>query len=126
LALYSKWKVISGVMLQQQYEEQIGESDPRSAKVAAALMMADSVLRPLINPSLDMNARSRNLKSIMNRAVQFAFLLFSQPASFQLDFTRGRSDTLVVFPALLQTVNDEAQVLASPRILSQKETVEAA
>jgi hypothetical protein len=114
-------------MLERRYGQHIGENDPRSGKVASALTTADSVLHPFINPGVDINARGRNLKSIMNRAVQFAFLLFSQPASFQFDFANtGRSDSLVVFPALLQTVNDEAQVLASPRIFSQKETVEAA
>lgn len=82
------------------------------------------MLHPFINPSIDMNARHRNLEGIMRRAAQFAFLLFSQPGSFQFDFTgTGQPDSLVVFPALLQTVNDEAQPILPPRVLSEKEVV---
>jgi hypothetical protein len=71
-----------------------------------------------------MNARSRNLEGIMRRAAQYAFLLFSQPGSFVFDYTgTGQPDSLLVFPALLQTINDEAEVLLPPRVLSEKETV---
>jgi hypothetical protein len=71
-----------------------------------------------------MNARRRNLEGILRRAAQFAFLLFSQPGSFQFDFrsTRQHGD-LLVFPALLQTVTDEAKPVLPPRILSEKEVV---
>lgn len=60
----------------------------------------------------------------MRRAAQYAFLLFSQPGSFRFDYTgTGQNGSLVVFPALLQTVNDEAVVLSPPRVLSEKEAV---
>jgi hypothetical protein len=123
-ALFSKWKVISGTLLQQKYGHQLDENDPRGESIAQALAAAEPILHPFINPSIDMNARRRNLEGIMRRAAQFAFLLFSQPGSFQFDYTgTGQSGSLLVFPALLQTVNDEAEPISPPRVLSEKEAV---
>jgi hypothetical protein len=74
--------------------------------------------------SIDTNVRRRNLEGIMRRAAQYAFLIFSQPSSFAFDFARtGYPDGLVVFPALLMTVNDEGERLSPPRVLSEKEMV---
>jgi hypothetical protein len=123
-ALFSKWKVISGALLQQQYGHQLDENDPRGGSIAQALAAAEPILHPFINPSVDMNARRRNLEGIMRRAAQFAFLLFSQPGSFQFDYRgMGQPDSLLVFPALLQTANDEAEPISPPRVLSKKEVV---
>lgn len=124
LALFSKWKTISGALLQQQYGQSIDENDPRLFTIAQILAAIETVLHPFINPNIDMNARRRNLEGILRRAAQFAFLLFSQPGSFQLDFIgAGKHSNLLVFPALLQTVTDEAKPLLPPRILSEKEVV---
>jgi len=123
-AFFSKWKVISGALLQQKYGHQLEENDPRNGSIAQALAAAEPILHPFINPSIDMNARRRNLEGIMRRAAQFAFLLFSQPGSFQFDYTgTGQRDSLLVFPALLQTANDEAEPISPPRVLSEKEAV---
>lgn len=123
-ALFSKWKTISGVLLQQQYGQQPGDNDVRNGNIAQILAAAESVLHPFINPNIDMNARQRNLEGIMKRAAQFAFLLFSQPGSFSFDFRgRGQPDSLLVFPAFLQTVSDEAEILSPPRVLGETEVV---
>ncbi|KAH6676306.1 hypothetical protein B0J14DRAFT_351916 [Halenospora varia] len=122
LALFSKWKTISGALLQQQYGQQPGENDPRDATIAQALAAAEPILHPFINPSVDAAARRRNLEGVLKRAAQFAFLLFSQPGCFQFDYTgTGQADSLVVFPAMIQTVSDEAERLSPPRVLSAKE-----
>jgi hypothetical protein len=123
-ALFSKWKTISGVLLQQQYGQQPGDNGVRNDNITQILAAAEPVLHPFINPNIDMNARQRNLEGIMKRASQFAFLLFSQPGSFSFDFRdRGQPDSLVVFPAFLQTVSDEAEILSPPRVLSETEVV---
>lgn len=124
VALFSKWKTISGTLLQQRYSQQPNENDPREASIAEALTSSELVLRPFVNPSIDTNVRRRNLEGIMRRAAQYAFLMFSQPNSFIFDYTRtGHPDGLVVFPALLITVNDEGKKLSLPRVLSEKEVV---
>jgi hypothetical protein len=123
-ALFSKWKTISGVLLQQQYGQQPGSNDMRNGNIAQILATAEPFLHPFINPNIDMNARRHNLEGIMNRAAQFAFLLFSQPGSFIFDFRgTGEPDSLLVFPAFLQTVSDEAEILSPPRVLSEAEVV---
>jgi hypothetical protein len=64
------------------------------------------------------------LEGVLSRAAQFAFLVFSQPSSFSFDFMgTGQPKYLVVFPAMLQTVSDEAELIQPPRILSEKEVV---
>ncbi len=124
MALFSKWKTISGTLIQQRYDQQPGENDSRDDSITQAIAAAEPVLHPFINPSIDMNARRRNLEGIMRRAAQYAFLLFTQPGWFSFDYTgTGQNDSLVVFPALLQTVNDEAEVLSPPRVLCEKEAV---
>jgi len=122
--LLSKWKSISSTLLKQQYSQQPDENDPRQANIEKALAAVEPILRPFINPSIDLNSRHRNLEGIMRRATQFAFIIFSQPSSFIFDYTRAaQPDSLVVFPALLVTVNDEAEKLSTPRVLSEKEIV---
>jgi len=124
VALFSKWKTISGTLLQQRYSQQPNENDPREASIADALASSEPVLHPFVNPSIDTNVRRRNLEGIMRRAAQYAFLMFSQPSSFVFDYTRtGHPDSLVVFPALLITVNDEGERLSPPRVLSEKEVI---
>ena len=109
-------------MLQQKYGEH-GENDARDGSIAQILDIAEPVLRPFISQNIDLQARQRHLEGVvMKRASQFAFLLFSQPGSFLFDYTgRGQSDSLVIFPALLQTVSDEGVELSPPRIMSEKE-----
>ncbi|KAG9236974.1 hypothetical protein BJ875DRAFT_481715 [Amylocarpus encephaloides] len=123
-ALFSKWKTISGVLLQREYGSQIRDHDSRIENINRVVAIADSVLQPFMDSRMDMMARRRHLEATIRRASQFAFLLFSQPASFHFDYTgTGRRDNLLVFPALLQTVNDEAEVLSPPRVLSEREVV---
>ncbi|CAG8958337.1 hypothetical protein HYFRA_00000694 [Hymenoscyphus fraxineus] len=126
LALFSKWKTISGALLQRQYSQKPEENDPRVVAITQALALAELVLHPFINRDVDVEARRRNLMGISKRAAQFAFLLFSQPGMFQFDYAErrsGRSDSMVVFPALVQTVSDEAEKLTIPRVLREKEMI---
>ena len=127
-ALFSKWKTISGVLLRQQYDQQPGDHDARNGSIAQILAAAEPVLHPFIDPDIDTNSRQRNLEGSMKRAAQFAFLLFSQPGSFSFDFRgggqgQGQRDSLLVFPAFIQTVSDEAEILSPPRVLSEAEVV---
>lgn len=57
---------------------------------------------------------------ILTRTANFAFMLFSQPGSFYLDFSSGYGG-LVAFPALVQTIGDQGQVLRPSRVLIEKE-----
>lgn len=116
-AMYSKWKAITGALLQQH----VGKQPQDVTKhVTDAISKIDAILAPFIVESADHGKRHRNLDMILKRSAKLAFLLFSQPASFRFDFS-GRENTLVVFPALEQTVDDHGQALNRPRILVEKE-----
>jgi hypothetical protein len=124
--LFSKWKTISGVLLQPQYGESliIPEMDPRRAVIAQTLALVEPILRPFVITSRIADGRQRNLESVMKRAAQFAFLMFSQPGVFGFDFSvTPKSEAMVIFPAFVQTVNDEAELLSSPRVLTEQELV---
>jgi hypothetical protein len=124
VTLFSKWKTISGALLQQQYGHQLATNDPRWGSITQALAEVETILQPFINPNIDIHACRRNLEGIMKRAAQFAFLLFSQPGLFQFDYTStGQTDSLLVFPAFLQTTNDEAEFISPPRVLSEREVL---
>jgi hypothetical protein len=111
-------------LLQRQYGNQLGDNDPRIESVNRTVATADSVLRPFVDPSVDIHARRRNLDATVKRAAQFAFLLFSQSASYGFDYTgTGQLDSLVVFPALVQTISDEAEAISPPRVLREREVV---
>jgi hypothetical protein len=123
-ALFSKWRTISDTLLQRQYRHQLDKNDPHGDSITQALTATEPILHLFINPSIDMNIHRCNLKGIMRCAAQFVFLLFSQPRSFQFDYTgTGQPDSLLVFPALLQTANDETQPISLPQMLSEKEVV---
>lgn len=119
LALFSKWKVVTGTLLQQQSSKntQTAEQTQAFSNIIAEL---DSIVSPFVKGSIDGGQRGQNLSMILNRSANFASLLFSQPGSFQFDFVSERGG-LVAFPALLQTINDQGKVLRPSRVLASKE-----
>ena len=119
--LYSKWKTITGALLQQDYGK--NAHDPNRAQVFANVVAElDSILAPFVQGDVNGDQRRKNLDMILTRSANLAFLLFSQPGSFQFEFASRRGG-LVAFPALLQTVGDEGQILSPPRGLVEGETV---
>ena len=121
-ALFSKWKTITGALLQSRYGRQGQISGVPSRGVSDAIVALNSALAPLVQGSLDGGQRHKNLELIFGRAESLAFLLFSQPSSFRFDFTGQRA--LVVFPALLQVINEQAQALSPPRVFWEKEAAD--
>ena len=51
-----------------------------------------------------------------------AWMLFTQPGSYRFDF-RGSRNGVIGFPALFQTIGDDARVVSPPRVLWEKEVV---
>ncbi|KAJ4365463.1 hypothetical protein N0V95_000398 [Ascochyta clinopodiicola] len=118
--LFSKWKAITGALLQQQYGKH--SQDPsRAQSFQDTVASLDSVLAPFVKGSVDDVQRRKNLDMILTRAANFAFLLFTQPGSFRFDFT-GEQGRLAVFPALMQTVGDLGQPLSPAKVLAEKES----
>lgn len=81
----------------------------------------DDVLSGFVKADIDGAKRHRNLEMILMRAARLAFLLFSQPGSFQFDFSGPRKDEPPIFPALVQVIGDQAQPLSPPRVLCDGE-----
>jgi len=130
VALTSKWKSISGTLLQSRYgKQQSAEDDVLEHNIRQTIAVADSVLTPFIGSPAGAtpDKRLQNLDGIMRRAAQFAFLLFSQPSDWTFEWARGsngfQQGRLVVFPGLLQTVTDEGYTQRPPRLLSEPEVV---
>jgi hypothetical protein len=121
--LFSKWKTITGALLQQRFGKE--SQDPgRAQSFEDTVTSLDAILAPFVKGSVDSGQRRKNLDMILTRAANFAFLLFAQPGSFHFDFTSRQSD-LVVFPALVQTVGDQGQPLSPAKVLTEQEAVAA-
>ena len=121
--LFSKWKTITGALLQQRFGKQ--SQDPaRVQRFQDAVASLDSILAPFVKGSVDGDQRRKNLDMILGRAANFAFLLFAQPGSFRFDFASPQGG-LTVFPALVQTVGDQGQPLSPIKLLTEKEVVAA-
>ena len=121
--MYSKWKVVTGALLQQRYGKQ--NQDPSRAQAFQDTVVSlDSILAPFFKGSIDGGQRRKNLDMILTRAANFAFLLFSQPGTFRFDFA-SRQGGLTVFPALVQTVGDQGQPLNPIKVLTEKEVMAA-
>ncbi|UPX13349.1 uncharacterized protein EKO05_0003862 [Ascochyta rabiei] len=119
--LFSKWKTITGALLQQQYGKH-GQDPSRAQSFQDTITSLDSVLAPFVEGSVDGGQRRKNLDMILTRAANFAFLLFTQPGSFRFDFA-GDQGGLAIFPALVQTVGDQGQPLSPVKVLAEKEIV---
>lgn len=106
-------------------QRQFGKNaqDPNRAQICANIIAElDSILAPFVEEGANGGQRRNNLDMILTRSANFAFLLFSQPGSFQFDFA-SRHGGLVAFPALVQMIGDQGQVLSPPRVLMEKEVV---
>ncbi|KAF2836932.1 hypothetical protein M501DRAFT_978673 [Patellaria atrata CBS 101060] len=126
VAFLSKWRTITAALMQTTYgKSEAPLNDPREHNIAKALRALDNVLRPLCDPlGVDDSQRIRNLEAILRRAARFGFTLFSQPSSWKFEWEVGEvlgEYEMVVFPALLQTVNEAGRKLARPREFSEAE-----
>lgn len=126
IALGSKWKAISGELLQSRYGHQTTDNAHLEQSISQAIAVTDAVLAPFINAQIEATSdkRIRNLDGIMRRAAQFAFLLFSQPSSFTFDWA-SQQGRLVVFPGLLQIVGEDGYAVQPPRVFNDPEVVAA-
>lgn len=71
----------------------------------------DTLLQPFACPESD-NERRRNMVEILRRGARFGYTLSTQPTGWKFDWTPGSdstSATIVVFPGILQTVNDQGR-----------------
>ncbi|PSN59229.1 hypothetical protein BS50DRAFT_641111 [Corynespora cassiicola Philippines] len=110
---FSKWKVLTATLLKNNQNLQ----SPGESKLFKEL---NAVLAPFVQGSSEEDQRRDNLNLIIRRAAALALLLFSQPGSFRFDFS-NQTKGIVVFPALVQIVGDQAQKLSPPRLLLEKE-----
>ena len=97
-------------------------NDPRNHNILQAVEALDAVLRPYTDERVDNNQRRRNLEEILKRAAGFAFMLFSQPSSWKLEWENPHGHepgSIVIFPALVQIVDETGHSLSPPRAFSE-------
>ncbi len=128
MALLSRWRRISSILLQKTYgESAFSQSDPRLRNIRNAQRSLDSILRPYAKESSDNDERLRKLEDLLKRAGRFGFLLFSQPSQWEFNWEKAQDtarNRLTIFPALLQVGDDDGKQLERPRVLEEQETVE--
>ena len=114
--MYSKWKAMTGALLHGRVGQDTQDRIHRFASSAADL---DAIVAPFVQRGLE-SQRSKNLDMILARSANFAFLLFEQPGVFRFGFSSEHGG-LTMFPALLQIIGDQGQVLVPSRVLLEKE-----
>jgi hypothetical protein len=119
--LFSKWKVLTGTLLEQKDGGRAHAANMPIHASARIIDEMDLVLKHFVQGGIDTEKRRLNLEMILSRAAKLAFLLFSQPGSFHFDFSGSLRRRLVVFPALVQVVGDQAEAFSPPRILLHTE-----
>ena len=128
MVLFSKWRSLSAVLLQQTYGQSvIAQNDPRHRNIQEARLYLDSILQPYIKVSPGNDERQRKLEDLLKRVARFGYLLFSQPSYWKFEWEDGGNTTverLVIFPGLLQVTGDDGKPLKRPRLLEDKEVME--
>ncbi|KAI4673901.1 uncharacterized protein J4E88_008368 [Alternaria novae-zelandiae] len=107
---------MTGALLHGRVGQDTQERFQRFASAAADL---DAVVASFVQSGLEAQRR-KNLDMILARSANFAFLLFEQPGVFRFGFSSEHGG-LAVFPALLQIIGDQGQVLVPSRVLLEKE-----
>jgi hypothetical protein len=125
--LLSKSKVITGTIFQQRTQSNF-QGDEES--IGRAVRAVNDIVAPFVQNNDDQ--RLKNLDGIIRRASQFAVLLYSQPSLWRFDWRSSTSSataagtsppSIVVVPALLQIVSDEAEIIEPPRVFAEPEVV---
>lgn len=125
MAFMSKWRAITASLLQSKYGgNSFSSYDPRNPNIAEALRSLDAILAPFATEERDSRERTQKLEEILRRGARFGFLLFSQPSTWEFDWSTppnaGRG-ALAVSPALLQVGDDNGRRLPRPRTLEEQE-----
>jgi len=71
----------------------------------------DTLLLPFASLESD-DKRRQNMVELLRRGARFGYTLSTQPTEWEFDWTPGSnstSATIVVFPGMLQTVNDQGR-----------------
>jgi hypothetical protein len=71
---------------------------------------------------MDDNQRRRNLEEILKRSANFAFVLFSQPGTFDFEWAEHgalQSGSLCIFPSLVQITDESGEQLKHPKPFSE-------
>lgn len=120
---FSKWKVLTGVLLPENDNQNRADNGNAGDGESHLFERLHVILQHFVRQGGDEEKRQRNLGLVTNRASKLAFLLFSQPGSFEFRFSNGTNTDMAVFPALVQVLDDDARSLNPPRTLCRMEVM---
>jgi hypothetical protein len=123
-AFLRNWRTITGELMQTSYlRSPFTSQDARNRNIARTTGALEAILSPYAVSQSDHTTRRRNLEEIIKRAATFAFVIFSQPSSWRMEWPDARSmepGSLVIFPALEQLADEEGRAFSPPRVFSEK------
>lgn len=126
MLLLSKWRHISGALLQSRYGSGVvAPQDPRRRNIEALVADLNAVLEPYAS-SATVNDRVQDLRELINQGAHVGFAVFAQPTVWHFDWagsTRRHAGGLVVYPALLLVGDDRGQRHGSPSLFHEEQVV---
>ena len=109
--LVSKWRQITASLLQSTYDNRIEPNDPRQRNIQELVKALNDILEPYASGHSN-NERAQNLEELVKRGARFGYMLFSQPTDWTFDWNdphSRQSGNIVVYPALVQTGDDQGR-----------------
>ena len=126
--LVSKWRQITSALLQPSYgNTSIGPNDPRQRNIQELVRALDSILRPYASVQSS-SERPQHLEELVKRGARFGYMLFSQPTDWTFDWNdphARQSGNIVVYPALVQTGDDQGRRHTQGQRFTEAQTVAA-
>jgi hypothetical protein len=118
--LSSKWRQINRILMEPTYGRgsAIGRNDPRQVNIGELTNRLSYIIQATTGNGND-DRIALGLASLVGEGAILGNHPFTQPSEWILDWSWSRSDRtqdLVLFPAMLKTVDDQSHNLSTPEL----------
>ena len=121
----SIWRQMTVALMMHPERKEIDADDHRFENIQSTVKDLEAVLAPLASKRTD-SERRQDLERIVKQAAQLACIIFALPTCWEWAWSNPhgeRASEFVVFPALVQTGDDQGRMLSDRRVLTEAQIV---